>query len=102
MTKYFFLLFLLVACNSKNKQLVYQDSSDKFYVTIEKVTRNGKTDSLLTFHDFDNPSQIKEVGFYKDGFRNDLWSYNLPTSVKTIKWGHYKDKYLNFETNMFA
>lgn len=101
MTKYFYLLFFLIACNSKNKQLVYQDSSDKFYVTIEKVTKNGKTDSLLTFHDFDNPSQIKEAGFYKAGFRNDVWSYNLPTEVKTIKWAYHKDKNLNFETNVF-
>jgi len=101
MTKYFYLLFFLVACNSK-KKLLYQDSSEKYYVTIEKSEKNAVVDSLYTFYDFDNPSEIKEVGFYKDGFRNDFWNYNLPTSVKTIKWGYYKDKYLNFETNMFA
>ena len=82
--------------------MLYQDSSNKFYVTIEQSEKNAITDSLYTFYDFSNTSVVNEVGFYKDGFRNDLWSYNLPAGVKTIKWAHYKDKYLNFETNVFA
>lgn len=100
MTRLFLLLSLLSACTSK--KTFYQDSSNKFYVTIEKTENNGDIDSLFTFYNFDNLSEVKKVGFYKDGFRNDLWHYNLPTGVKTIKWGHYKDKYLNFETNIFS
>src|SRR4051812_3868467 len=102
MTKYCSLLFFLIACNSQNKKLIYQDSSNKFYVTIKESKKDRFKDSLFTFYDFNNPSKIKEVGFLKDGFRNDLWNYNLPSSVKTIKWAHYRDKCLNFETNLFA
>ena len=82
--------------------MIYQNSSDKFYVEMQESNKGGLLDSLYTFYDFDKPSQVKEVGFYKEGFRNDLWSYNLSTGIKTIKWAHYKDKYLNFETNLFS
>lgn len=94
-------MIFFFACNSSKKRLQYEDSSNKFYVTIEKSEKDGLVDTLYKFYDFDKPSEMKEVGFYKDGFRNDIWSYNLPTEVKTIKWGNYKDKYLNFETNLF-
>lgn len=102
MKKYIFgFIIFLFACNSSKKGLEYEDSSNRFYVTTEKSEKNGLVDTLYKFYDFNKPSEMKEVGFYKDGYRNDVWSYNLPTEVKTIKWGYYKDKYLKFETNLF-
>lgn len=102
-TKFWLILLLFtIACNSSKKGLEYEDSSNRFYVTTEKSEKNGLVDTLYKFYDFNDPSTVREIGFYKDGFRNDLWNYNLPTEVKTIKWAYYKDKYLNFETNLFA
>jgi len=91
----------IIACNSSEKNLIYEDSTNKFYVKTEESKKGALVDTLYKFYDINKPSEIKETGFYKDGFQNDLWSYNLPKEVKTIKWGYYKDKYLNFETNLF-
>ena len=68
---------------------------------MEPVSKNN-TDSLLIFYDIKNPSVVKMVGFDKNGFRNGPWSYNLENGIDTISWAHYKDKYLGFETNVFA
>ncbi|HTF29808.1 MAG TPA: hypothetical protein VK625_13235 [Flavitalea sp.] len=91
----------LFACNSGKKDLQFEDSSNKFYVKMEESKKGVFVDTLYTFYDLNHTTTVKEIGFYKDGFRNDVWSYNLPTEVRTIKWGYYKDKYLNYETNLF-
>jgi hypothetical protein len=77
------------------------DASNKYYLTMEKP--GGKeSDTLYVLYDFGEPSKVKETGFLKDGFRNDIWTYNITPEGKAIKWAHYKDKNLNFETNVFS
>lgn len=90
-----------MACNSKTNLLKYQDSTQKYYIQVQLSQHLASEDSLLTFYDFKNPSDVKEVGFIKDGFRNGLWVYNLPSGVKKITWGDYKNKDLDLETNLF-
>ncbi len=93
---------LIISCNSSKKNYLFKDSTKKYYVEINESERNGSIDTLLTFYDFKDISKVKELGFYKNGFRNDLWSYNLQFGIETIKWSYYKDENLNFETNLFA
>lgn len=94
-------VIILVACNSKNKLLKYQDSSNKYFVQVQPSQNTYSKDSLLTFYDINNSTDVKEVGFIKDGFRNGMWGYNFAAGTKKITWGHYKNKNLGFETNLF-
>jgi len=96
-----FVITVLTGCYPKEKKIVYEDLSNKYLITKE-ATSISQTDTLFTFYDFKNPTKVKMVGFSKNGFRNGSWSYNLKNDIDTIKWGHYKDKYLGFETNVFA
>jgi hypothetical protein len=97
----FYFVIVLVACNSKTHLSKYQDSTDKYFVQVQLSQHLASEDSLLTFYDLKNPSDAKEVGFIKDGFRNGMWVYNLPSGVKKITWGDYKNKDLALETNLF-
>lgn len=96
-----FIIVTLISCD-RNKKLEYKDSTNMYYVRLKESIKDEIKDTLAIFYDFNNPAIVKQVGFYKDGFRNGYWDYNLKDSMIRIKWGHYKDKYLGFETNMFA
>ena len=95
------IVLLICSCNSGAKRVEYIDSTDKYYLTIEKSEMDGIIDSLYTFYDFYNPTIVKQVGFYLNGFRNDVWSYDFDDSVKECTWAHYRDKFLFFETSIF-
>jgi len=97
----FYFVIVLVACNSKKNLLKYQDSTNKYYVQVQISKHLASEDSILTFYDFKDSSDVKEVGFIKDGFRNGMWIYNLSSGVKKITWGDYKNKDLDLETNLF-
>jgi hypothetical protein len=96
-----FLNTLIWSCSSEKERLVYMDALDKYYLRIEKAGE-GVGDAIYVLYDFAEPSKMKETGIISNGFRNDLWTYNINAEAKTIKWGHYKDKYLGFETNVFS
>lgn len=106
MIKVIRIVFLLpmiwvLSCNSNIERLVYMDSSNKYYAKIEESEKKALIDTLFILSDFNEPANVKEAGFIKDGFRNGLWTYNFNPDVKTIKWGYYKDPNLDFETNLF-
>jgi hypothetical protein len=94
-----FLLVLVGACKSDDARSVYMDSSGKYYLSMEKSSGG---DTLYMLYDGVEPTKVKAFGFVKDDLRNDVWTYNLDQEEKTIKWGHFKDKNLGFETNVFA
>src|SRR5688500_9927745 len=98
----FFILIILMSCNSTKEKLVYQDSSNKYYAKIEESNSGGSPDTIYTLYDFSEPSKLKEAGHIMDGLRNDVWTYTSNDGVKQVKWGHFKDKYLNYETNIFS
>lgn len=61
---------------------------------------NGMEQSVF---EFSNKQGIRvRVGNYLNGFRNEKWYYNIDDSLIEIKWAHFHDKNLGFETNIFA
>jgi hypothetical protein len=97
------LIMVIWSCNNPDKErLVYMDASDKYYVRTEKNGEGSDSNTLYVLYDFAEPSKIKAAGFLKDSFRNGIWNYNIEPDVKTIRWGYYKDNFLDFETNVFA
>lgn len=42
------------------------------------------------------------AGIFYNGFRSKEWFYKINENLIGIRWAHYKDKYLGFETNVFA
>lgn len=101
MKKYFVIIFLfaLYSC-TKNKSL-FKEVDRNYYVSYEISNKNSPSDTLCTFYDFNDPSKVLKVGFYKDGFINGTWTYNQEFGIKEIEWAHYHDKYLKFDTNVF-
>ncbi|WP_133054003.1 hypothetical protein [Niastella yeongjuensis] len=97
-------LFILsiVSCNLSKEGKIYQDFSNKYHVEIKKNDNGVTIDSTYTLFDFNEPSKVNQYGFMKDGFRNGLWSYNMSSTGQVLKWGHYKDSVLNFETNLIS
>lgn len=86
----------------QDKSLFYQDSSSKYIVKIKESFDNGvKEDSLYIFNESTKGFKVREFGFYKNGFRNGIWSYNIEMGTATIDWGRYFDKNLHFETTTF-
>ncbi|MDO6434183.1 hypothetical protein Q4E93_26475 [Flavitalea sp. BT771] len=102
---YLFTILLLITflgCTDKaEKKCAYTYRDADNYYCVEGKLNSGIEDNVFIFYEKNDAMPFKESGFYNEGFRNGLWSYNVGGNLKTIKWGHYKDKNLRFETNVF-
>ncbi len=99
--KYLIGLFLLVFSSCTKNKTLRKELDGIFYVSREISTKNSSTDTLYTYFNFNDPSKPIKVGFFKDGFLNSTWTYNVGSAIKEIEWAHYHDKNLNFDTNVF-
>ena len=97
----FFLLVLYSACDPhKTCNMYYFDASGQLCVNGELT--NNLEEGRFIFYDMSNERELVSVGFFKNGFRRNLWTYNFHDELKQIEWAYYKDKNLGFETNLFA
>ncbi|MEO7212909.1 hypothetical protein [Mucilaginibacter sp.] len=102
MNKYYLVFILAFFCACKKQLSHYKEIDRDYYVSAEvSNSKDGSLDTLYTFLDPKNLSTALKVGFYKNGFMNGTWTYNDNTGIKEIKWAHYYDKHLKFETNVF-
>jgi len=92
--------FALFGC-FKAPRFNYQDSNNHYLLEIKESNNEGLIDTLYLLRDFDEKSTIREVGFYKNGFRNGRWNYNSEREVITIDWALYEDTLLHFRTSTF-
>lgn len=88
---------LLTSCSGLNKKRIFNGYPQTLLYSgnIEK----GVEQSLFEF--YDKSGKTIGSGNYFDGFKNKQWYYNIEDSLIEIKWAHYKDKKLGFETNIF-
>jgi hypothetical protein len=89
--------FFLVSCSELKEKIEFAGYPKPLLYTGE--VKNNIEQSLFEFYEYSG--KRVSTGNYLDGFKNNQWYYNIQDSLIEIKWAHFKDKKLGFETNIF-
>ena len=92
-----FISFFIISCSNSNKKNVFYGYP--ILLSYTGSINNGKEQSMFEF--YSQSGKSVSTGNYLDGFRNKQWYYNIEDSLIEVKWVHFKDKHLGFETNIF-
>lgn len=92
-----FFFILLLSCSGFNEKKVFYGYPKTL---LYKGNFKNKIEQSL-FEFFEESGKKVSVGSYLNGFKNQQWYYNIEDSLIQIKWAHFEDKHLGFETNVF-